>query len=304
MMIIVIGLVMLIAGLFMPVATTERLLAEPDTYSILGGIRNLLENGNTSLALAITGFSVIFPIAKYIVILLIALRRGTLIAQGRVLRLLRFLGKWSMLDTFVIAVTFGAANLGILSDVQVRWGIYLYGAAVLISILVSVLLSWSLIDGGDKEDRQFSSSLLDRLLHTLSIVMFLGGLMLPLAQIDKWLFWENHYSVATALARFLREDESVLALLMLLFVVLMPLFRFLLVGVIRWLRRPGPGIIRLAELVDEWAMFDVYVLAMGLVFIKLNDHASVTLQMGFWLLAAAACLTWIDSARLHRQLNA
>ena len=137
-MIIVIGLVMLIAGLFMPVATTERLLAEPDTYSILGGIRNLLENGNTSLALAITGFSVIFPIAKYIVILLIALRRGTLIAQGRVLRLLRFLGKWSMLDVFALALLAVLFKLGGVTRLKVETGIYWFAGAVACGIAVAI----------------------------------------------------------------------------------------------------------------------------------------------------------------------
>ena len=297
------GLAMLVVGLFVPVATVDRLLVDPDTYSILGGIGNLLRNGNHLLAVAVTGFSVIFPIGKYVALLLIAIRPTTLRARGRILLLLRVLGKWSMLDTFIIAVTFGAANLGILSDVAIHWGIYLYGTAVLLSILISLLLSWRLIESDVRDDGASPTSVADRSLHLLSLLLFLGGLIAPLAQIEKWLFWQTDYSLLSGLLGFINQGEVILPLLILLFVILMPLLRFLMMGLIRWRAHPGDRVKQSTEFVDEWAMFDVYVLAMGLVFIKLSDNASVTLQAGFWLLAAAAILSWIDSARLRHQLR-
>ena len=46
-------------------------------------------------------------------------------------------GKWSMLDVFVVAVLVVAVKLGTLASVEMRYGLYFFSAAVLLTMFVT-----------------------------------------------------------------------------------------------------------------------------------------------------------------------
>lgn len=296
---LIFGLCVLVAGLFAPVATLDQLFLDPDTYSIIGSIANLLSRGDILLALLIGSFSVLFPIFKYCMLLLLTVNPPR---QNRVkqrLHLLRLLGKWSMLDVFVTAITFGAANLGVLSEIEIHWGIYLYGTGVFVSMLVALAMSWAANNPAFyKRTRRSRNDLMSRTLHALAFICFLAGMLMPLVQIEKWLFWENHYSVISAMQQFILAGEYLLPMMIGVFVILLPLLRFMTMAVLRWREEVSDKLVAVSEFLDEWGMFDVYVLALLLVMIKLGDSAAVTLQVGFWLLLVSAALSLGDSLRI------
>ena len=291
---------MFLFGLGAPVVTLDQLFTAENTYSIVGGVIDLLASGDYLLAVLISAFSIVFPALKYGLLFAFVLNINRLEKFRHNLTLLRFLGKWSMLDTFVIAITFGAANLGVLSEVEVHWGIYLYGAGILLSMLVSLWLAWAMQQ--TKSTRvliQPSPGNLDRILYALAFTCFMAGMLLPLVEIERWVFWERHYSITSALIHFVTAGEFLLPLVVLVFVILLPLIRFILVGMLRWRQSVHNEFLTLVEFVDEWAMFDVYMLALLLVLVKLTDSASVSLQAGFWLLVIAAMISVIDSIRIR-----
>lgn len=297
---LIIGLCVLVAGLFTPIATLDQLFLDPDTYSIVGSISNLLSRGDIVLALLIGSFSVLFPIAKYCMLLLLAVKPPRQDRVKQRLQLLRLLGKWSMLDVFVTAITFGAANLGVLSEIEIHWGIYLYGTGVFVSMLVALVMSWATSSPAfHKPTTAIRNDLLSRSLHALAFICFLAGMTMPLVQIEKWLFWENHYSVVSAIQQFILAGEYLLPLIMVLFVILLPLLRFMTMAVLRWKEEVNDRLVAVNEFMNEWAMFDVYMLAMLLVMIKLGDSAAVTLQTGFWLLMVAAAVSILDNLRVQ-----
>lgn len=140
------GHVLLGLGLFGPCMTvTPRmdpvqglakwlgLVGEAKTYSILSGVHALLFGGNVGIGLVLLFFSVLFPIAK-----LVALR--VCIADTRLGRshaLAARFGKYSMVDVFVIALLVVASKSypgG--TTVEIGWGIFAFGAAALLSMLV------------------------------------------------------------------------------------------------------------------------------------------------------------------------
>jgi paraquat-inducible protein A len=94
----------------------------------------LLRDGDFLVGGVILIFSVIFPAAK-----LIALAVSWQAERGsaeRHLGVLEQLGKWSMLDVFVIAALvacFKGFPGG--SHVQIEWGIYVFAASVVLSML-------------------------------------------------------------------------------------------------------------------------------------------------------------------------
>jgi hypothetical protein len=108
----------------------------PRTFSLVGGVWQLLRGGDLFVGGVILLFSVVFPIAK-LATLAMTMRAESGSAE-RHLGLLEQLGKWSMLDVFVVAalvVCFKGFPGG--SHVQVEWGIYVFAASVVLSMLAT-----------------------------------------------------------------------------------------------------------------------------------------------------------------------
>lgn len=112
---------------------------EKNTYSVLSGAWELFRANEFFLAAVIVIFSVLFPLAKLASLFLLC-HDG--IGRSRELhfRAHAFLGKWSMLDVFVIALLVVSLKLGDLVDVQIHCGIYFFAASVLLTMLLTQLL--------------------------------------------------------------------------------------------------------------------------------------------------------------------
>lgn len=106
---------------------------EPQTFSLLGGIGHLFHGGDIFIGSVLLLFSVMFPVAKLLTTLY-------LVQAGpphdvKSVGLLSHLGKWSMLDVFVVAgivISFKAFPLG--TRIEPRWGIGLFAASVLLGM--------------------------------------------------------------------------------------------------------------------------------------------------------------------------
>ncbi len=127
---------LLVAGWLAPIMTVEKLFILSDDISILGSCWQLFEGGEIFLFLVIFVFSILFPLIKlgvalYLWYLADLERPGFL----RSLYWIELLGKWSMLDVFVVALSVVAIQMSLVSSVDLHPGIYLFSAAVALSIL-------------------------------------------------------------------------------------------------------------------------------------------------------------------------
>jgi len=112
------------------VAREAGLLPEPATYSVLSGILSLLEGGDLLIGGVLLMFSVVFPIAKLVVVRL-ALKGPV---SPRLLRAVAFASKYSMVDVFVIALlVVGSKTMPGGSRFEPEWGLAAFGAAALLS---------------------------------------------------------------------------------------------------------------------------------------------------------------------------
>lgn len=289
-------------GLFVPVVELEKLGSEDRSYSVLGGLLDLARGGNVLLALLVLSFSVLFPIAKLGLLARLLATRVERAERRGLLRWLALLGKWSMLDVFVVAILIGAVQLGILAGAAPRAGIHLFGAGIVLAMLSTAAVASALGERAPAPaPRELArSSLGERLLPLVGLALLVAGLALPLLQVEKWLFWKNEYSVLQALLELARGGDPLLAAVVALFVVLLPVARFLGVAWLRWRREAAtPWAARLARL-EEWAMLEVYVLALLVVLVKISDLASVEPRAGLWLCFAAALVSALDSWLLRR----
>lgn len=133
---LLLSMLLFLSGLIVPVASVDKLLFFTGSYSILAFIYTLQDQGNAILALVIALFSVVFPFFK----LVQAARLWWFVDRrsvrlSRALRRLEILGKWSMMDVFVVAVGIVVATATQLSGMTPRIGLYLFAGSVLVGML-------------------------------------------------------------------------------------------------------------------------------------------------------------------------
>lgn len=129
---------LLAAGLFMPVISIKQLIFKTDTFSVLTGIRSLWTEHQKILAAIVFLFSIVFPIVKLTCLTGIWFGRYTDEARANVLRWFHVLGKWSMLDVFIVAVTIVVAKISAVLDARARPGIYVFAVSIALSIVAGM----------------------------------------------------------------------------------------------------------------------------------------------------------------------
>jgi len=123
-------------GLVLPIATFERLFFLTERPSLLEIVASLWSDSDYFLAVVIGLFSVAFPAAKLLV-LHMASADG---AQRHLVHRAGALSKWSMMDVLVVALAVFAAKTTGLASAAAQPGIWLYGAAALLSAIIAEIL--------------------------------------------------------------------------------------------------------------------------------------------------------------------
>ena len=89
------------------------------------------------LAIVIGGFSILLPAVKLALALYLWFHAEAGSASlRRALGLLEAAGRWSMLDVFIIALLVVAIRTSLIDDVTVHPGVYVFTAAIVLSLLV------------------------------------------------------------------------------------------------------------------------------------------------------------------------
>jgi len=133
--------VMLVPANLLPVLSTNT-GTEARTDTIFSGIVGLWNEGLWVIGAIVFVASILIPILKLIGLgwLLIAatrprVRRRRLLT--RVYTVLEFIGRWSMLDVFLVAFLAGIVQFGALAKVEPRSGIVAFAAAVVLTVLAT-----------------------------------------------------------------------------------------------------------------------------------------------------------------------
>ena len=135
--VIVADILLLILGWMLPIMTVERLLFLSERLSILQGVGQLWTHGDYALFALIAVFSILFPLLKLALALFLwYLIDASSVGLARALHWMEILGRWSMLDVFVIAFIVAAIQVSFIDDVDLHAGLYVFAGAILLSILV------------------------------------------------------------------------------------------------------------------------------------------------------------------------
>ena len=111
-----------------------------ESKSVIGSVGALLHKGEYLVAVLIALFSVILPFVKLITLLLTALFLDTKLLAPPV-KFFKWIGKWSMVDIFVVAlflVYFGLSGTGA-TDAKIGVAIYFFLGYMVVSGVASVV---------------------------------------------------------------------------------------------------------------------------------------------------------------------
>lgn len=133
---------MLVPANLLPILDT-RMAGAPRTDTIWSGIVELYETGLWPLAVIVFAASLLIPVVKLVglgVLLLAAARERAPRHPRRLVRLhavLDAIGRWSMLDVFLVAFLTGVVRFGAPAMVSPRAGIVAFAAAVVLTMLAT-----------------------------------------------------------------------------------------------------------------------------------------------------------------------
>jgi len=130
--------ILLLIALSLPLMSVEKMVFWKNSYSIIEGVHGLWQQGQYPLAIILLFFSVVFPFFKLAMLGFVWSVRLTEARRRAALHWLGILGKWSMLDVFVVAILIVLVKLGPLARVKPQRGVYWFAAAILLSMITSM----------------------------------------------------------------------------------------------------------------------------------------------------------------------
>jgi len=118
-------------------------LGETSSNTILGGVIHFLRAGDWMLATVIFTASILVPLLKMISLLylLVSVRRGSshhVRHRDRLYKLTELVGRWSMVDVFVIGILTALVQMGSISSIEPALGALAFAAVVVLTMLAAI----------------------------------------------------------------------------------------------------------------------------------------------------------------------
>ncbi len=128
--------VCLALGISLPIIKLTKFVFWTTEHSLLSTVNILIRDGQLFLGFTVLLFSIVFPLVKLLYLLLVStLPRADIARLRPQLRALEWLGKWSMHDVLVLALTIFFIKSQGLYDAASLYGVYFFTAGVLLMIL-------------------------------------------------------------------------------------------------------------------------------------------------------------------------
>ena len=144
----------------LPIMTVSS-LGQGDPSTIMSGVIQLVQHGMLPIAAVVFIASILVPTFKLVGIALLLFsvqRHQPLSARQRIImyRFIEFIGRWSMLDIFVIAILVALVNFGRLASIEANLGAAAFSSVVILTMLAAVTfdprLIWDNTESDDDHD--------------------------------------------------------------------------------------------------------------------------------------------------------
>ncbi|AMB84282.1 paraquat-inducible protein A [Pseudomonas agarici] len=141
----------------LPIMTVNS-LGKGGADTIMSGVVTLVQHGMFPIAAVVFVASILVPTFKLVGIALLLFsvqRHQPLSARQRIImyRFIEFIGRWSMLDIFVIAILVAVVNFGRIASVEANLGAVAFASVVVLTMLAAVTFDPRLIwDNTESDD--------------------------------------------------------------------------------------------------------------------------------------------------------
>lgn len=144
----------------LPIMTVNS-LGQGAPSTIMSGVIELVQRGMFPIAAVVFIASILVPTFKLVGIALLLFsvqRHQPLSARQRIImyRFIEFIGRWSMLDIFVIAILVAVVNFGRLASIEANLGAVAFASVVILTMLAAVTfdprLIWDNTESDDDHD--------------------------------------------------------------------------------------------------------------------------------------------------------
>ena len=139
---LVAAMILYVPANVLPIMNTGSILGtQADT--IMSGVVFFWSTGSWPLALLVFFASIVVPLLKMIALLLLvttSARRSTwrMLQRTRLYRVVEFIGRWSMLDIYVIAIMTAVVQMGSLASITPGPAAIAFGCVVVLTMLASM----------------------------------------------------------------------------------------------------------------------------------------------------------------------
>jgi paraquat-inducible protein A len=147
------ALIFYVPAMVFPFMTVE-LYGNRNSSTIWSGILELARSGSMAIALIVFLASVLIPIIKLLILFYLSLSwrfKSHRQFKTSLYRFVEAIGRWSMLDIFLLAVLVAVMKLGPLTEVQPEKGSVLFLLVVIFTMLASAFFDPKLIWEGANE---------------------------------------------------------------------------------------------------------------------------------------------------------
>ena len=258
--------VSLALGVSLPIIKLTKYVFWSTEHSLLSTVYVLIQTGQHFLGFTVLLFSILLPVLKLLYLLMVStLPAAELSRQGRRIRAIEWLGKWSMHDVLVLALTIFFIKSQSVYDATSLTGVYFFTAAVVLMILAYAWLRTDpppetvagaharpalhqparLTDRlaqhqsaatGDKHGapsppppapRRFATvrNFVLSFFIILATVFFALGIILPVIRFTTVYVWTNEHSIATILWALYKNEEYFLGGVLFAFSIFFPFLK-------------------------------------------------------------------------------
>ena len=133
------GMIAYIPANVYPMLLTNTLIERTES-TIIGGVVDLVDHGSIGIALVVFVASIVIPIGKFIAIAYLALsvQTGSLInrhGRHRLHEVVEFIGRWSMIDVFVVAILSALVQLNAVATINPGIAAVSFAASVIFTMI-------------------------------------------------------------------------------------------------------------------------------------------------------------------------
>jgi paraquat-inducible protein A len=138
---LIVSLIFYIPANFLPITKTSY-IGGVQSDTIMSGVIYFVQTGSWHVALIIFVASVLVPVVKIVILsyLLFTVQRGSssrLVDRTRFYRITRSIGRWSMVDIFVVAILVALVQLGPVAEIEAGPGAIYFGGVVVFTMLAA-----------------------------------------------------------------------------------------------------------------------------------------------------------------------